>query len=62
MVLKHDEFPKDHIWIRDKMSKERAEDFIRLWVQNWNGVERHLVDMMKYQLSRLVDNYINYFQ
>ena len=61
MVLKENEHPTDHIWIGDKMSEDRPEGVIRMWVQNWNGAERKDVEMMKYQLSTLVDNNINYF-
>ena len=61
MVLKEDEQPTDHLWIGDKMGETRSQGVLRMWVQNWNGMERNDVEMMKYQLSTLVDNNINYF-
>ena len=43
------------------MPEEKNPGDMRLWLQNWNGVEKYDVDVMTYQLSVLIDNKVDYF-
>ena len=61
MVLSYNENERDALWIGDRMLEEKNDGDMRLWLQNWNGIEKYDVDIMTYQLSVLVDNKIDYF-
>ena len=61
LTLAEKEEPSDVLWIGDKMEEVRQEGVMRVWHQNWNGVEKYDEEIMKYQLSLLIDNNINYF-
>ena len=61
ILLKQHDNERDHIWIGDRMSEEKNPGDMRIWMQNWNGIEKYDVDVMSYQLSVLVDNNIDYF-
>ena len=61
MMMKIKDNERDHIWIGDKMPVEKNQGDVRLWLQNWNGIEKYDTDIMTYQLSILADNNIDYF-
>ena len=42
MVMKCKDDERDLLWIGDKMSEERQKGDIRIWMQNWNGVEKKM--------------------
>ena len=61
MCLDNSEYPEDELWIGDRMEDIKEEGVLRIWHQNWNGMEKYDEEIMKYQLSLLIDNQINYF-
>ena len=60
-LMQPKEHERDYVWVGDEMEVEKEEGTIRVWLQNWNGVEKLKEEMMLYQLSVIVDNNVNYF-
>ena len=61
MLLNVRENERDCIWVGDEIEVDKQKGTTRMWLQNWNGIEKIHDEMMMYQLSTLIDNNVNYF-
>ena len=51
----------DDIWVGDSMQYDNLKNNLRIWVQNWNGLEKTDMNKFQYDLYEMKRRDIQYF-